>query len=226
MAHQLVIRGGAVVDGTGAAIRQADIAIDDGIISAVGKVAGRPDGGRRGIPGTALHEGIKWGWESIHTPSLTATRDELVGIAREIGAGSCGVLQAVADFVDVEAEFALLLDMVKASGRPLSISTMQTDARPDGWRRLLELITEAADGGFAMRGQVAPRAVGILMGLQSTTNPFARTAAYRQVAALPLTQKVAAWIVAGKVVLRDGEHTGQLPGKLIRGAQTSPTVAA
>lgn len=34
--HDLVIRGGTVVDGTGAASRAADVAIDDGVISAVG----------------------------------------------------------------------------------------------------------------------------------------------------------------------------------------------
>ena len=43
MGHDLVIRGGSVVDGTGAAARSADIAIDGGLITAVGKVeaAGR-----------------------------------------------------------------------------------------------------------------------------------------------------------------------------------------
>ncbi len=38
MAHDLVIRGGTVVDGTGAESRTADVAIDDGRITAVGKV--------------------------------------------------------------------------------------------------------------------------------------------------------------------------------------------
>ena len=41
MPHDLVIRGGRVVDGSGAAARSADIAIDDGVITAVGKVDGR-----------------------------------------------------------------------------------------------------------------------------------------------------------------------------------------
>jgi N-acyl-D-aspartate/D-glutamate deacylase len=40
MAHDLVIRNGNVVDGTGADARTADIAIDDGIITAVGVVEG------------------------------------------------------------------------------------------------------------------------------------------------------------------------------------------
>ena len=46
MPHDLVIRSGRVVDGSGADARTADIAIDDGVITAVGKVDGR---GRREV---------------------------------------------------------------------------------------------------------------------------------------------------------------------------------
>ena len=76
----------------------------------------RPDGrlAREGIAAGALgfttsrtvnHKSA----DGRHTPSLTATRDELVGIATEIGAAGRGVLQGVADFDDLEAEFRLLL---------------------------------------------------------------------------------------------------------------------
>src|SRR2546423_2968511 len=127
----LVIRGGTVVDGTGAPARTADVAITDGIVTEVGRVDGTarqeidadgllvtpgfvdihthydgqitwdplltpscwhgvttvvmgncgvgfapvaPDRrewlgalmeGVEGIPGTALHEGIRWAWESV-----------------------------------------------------------------------------------------------------------------------------------------------------------------
>ena len=38
--YDLVIRGGTVADGTGAALREADIAVADGRIAAVGAVQG------------------------------------------------------------------------------------------------------------------------------------------------------------------------------------------
>jgi N-acyl-D-aspartate/D-glutamate deacylase len=129
--HDLVIRGGTLVDGTGAAPREGDLAIDGGRIAALGRVSqrGREEIDARGqvvtpgfvdvhthydgqatwdplltpscwhgvttlvmgncgvgfapvrpgqqdfliglmegvedIPGTALHEGIRWGWETF-----------------------------------------------------------------------------------------------------------------------------------------------------------------
>jgi len=65
------------------------------------------------------------------TPSLTAGPDELIGIAREIGRSGRGVFEMVADFVDLDAEFALLRGMVEASGRPMSISVAQNETRSE-----------------------------------------------------------------------------------------------
>ena len=49
--HDIVIRGGLVVDGTGAEPVQADVAIPDGIIQAVGNVDGA---GREEIDASGL----------------------------------------------------------------------------------------------------------------------------------------------------------------------------
>ena len=65
------------------------------------------------------------------TPTLTADADELLGIARAVGATGTGVLQAVSDFDDVDAEFALFRAMAEAAGRPLSFSLAGID-EPSG----------------------------------------------------------------------------------------------
>ena len=60
--HDLVIRNGLVVDGTGAPARQADIAIDDGVVAAVGEVN---DLGREEIDADGLL--VTPGFVDIHT---------------------------------------------------------------------------------------------------------------------------------------------------------------
>ena len=59
--HDLVIKGGRVVDGTGASARTADVAIDGGTITAVGKVGA----GRRTIDADGLL--VTPGFVDIHT---------------------------------------------------------------------------------------------------------------------------------------------------------------
>ncbi|MCU1464666.1 MAG: putative hydrolase [Actinomycetia bacterium] len=331
--HDLVIRGGTVVDGTGAAARTADVAVAGGVITAVGRVDGSAshtidadgllvtpgfvdihthyDGqaswgermipsswhgvttvvtgncgvgfapvrprdhdrlielmeGVEDIPGTVLHEGLTWSWQSFpefldalggrsfdvdvavqvphgalrlhvmgergarreaasaediatmaatargaidagalgfttsrtlnhrtsrgeYTPTLTADADELVGIANAIGETGRGVLQVVSDFGDVDAEFAIFRRMAEESGRPLSFSLVQV--RGDGYRRQLELLTDANADGVAMTGQVAPRAVGLILGLECTLHPLLTNPVYREISALPLAERVAA----------------------------------
>ncbi len=62
MTHDLVIRNGVVVDGTGAKRFGADVAIDDGVITEVGPVTGA---GRREID--ADGQIVSPGWVDIHT---------------------------------------------------------------------------------------------------------------------------------------------------------------
>ncbi|WP_374579181.1 amidohydrolase family protein [Phenylobacterium sp.] len=60
--YDLVIRGGLVVDGTGAPARQADVAVSGGLIAKVGAV---PEPGRREIDAKGLL--VTPGWVDIHT---------------------------------------------------------------------------------------------------------------------------------------------------------------
>ncbi|MDP1627223.1 amidohydrolase family protein [Parvibaculum sp.] len=60
--HDLIIRGGTLVDGTGAPARVADVAIDNGIVTEVGTVTGTA---KREIDATGLV--VTPGWVDIHT---------------------------------------------------------------------------------------------------------------------------------------------------------------
>jgi N-acyl-D-aspartate/D-glutamate deacylase len=125
------------------------------------------------------------------TPSLTATAEELVGISRRFGEAGAGVFEIVSDFPDPEAEWELLREMVAASGRPMSVSIAQSDVSPDAWRGSLRRLEEANAAGLPMRGQVAARAIGTLLGLEATIHPFLSHPSFAEIAALPLAAKVA-----------------------------------
>lgn len=333
--HDLIIRAGTVIDGTGAPPRTADVAVGDGIVTEVGRITesaqrvidadgalvipgivdihAHYDGqatwderlqpsswhgvttvvmgncgvgfapvhdndhdrlvelmeGVEDIPGAALHEGLSWKWNSFgefldavdarphdidlaaqvphgalrlnvmgerganheeatpadiaamaelaregieegglgfttsrtrnhrtstgaYTPTLTAAPEELIGIAEGVGSTGTGVLQVVSDFLDPDAEFDMLRRMVERSGRPISISVARSPLVPDAYRTLLDHITAANADGLTMTGQVAPRAVGLILGLECTLNPFMTTRTYRHLADLPLAAKVEA----------------------------------
>lgn len=331
----LVVRGGELIDGTGAPARAGDVAVHDGIVAEVGEVTGSgtreidADGalvipgivdihahydgqatwearmqpsswhgvttvvmgncgvgfapvhdadhdqlielmeGVEDIPGAALHEGLAWDWNSFaefldavdahphdidvaaqvphgalrlhvmgerganhedatpsdiaamaelardgiaagglgfttsrtrnhktstgaYTPTLTAAPDELIGIAEGVGAAGTGVLQVVSDFLDVDDEFATLRQMVTRSGRPMSISVARNPMLPDAYRSILDHITAANDDGLTMTGQVAARAVGLILGLELTLHPFLTNSVYAEIADRPLGERVAA----------------------------------
>ncbi len=119
------------------------------------------------------------------TPTLTAAREELVGIARAIGRTGKGVLQVVSDFPDFDTEMATFKEMMRASGRPLSVSLAQ--ARPgSGYRRSLKALEEANREGLQMRAQVAARAIGLLIGLEGSVNPLRGSDTYGQFEHLPI----------------------------------------
>ncbi len=92
MAHDLVIRGGSVVDGTGTAAVTADVAIDDGRVTAVGHVADR---GRRELDADGAV--VTPGWVDIHSHyDGQATWDEELAPSSHHGVttlvtGNCGV---------------------------------------------------------------------------------------------------------------------------------------
>uniref|UniRef100_UPI0025E0248A N-acyl-D-amino-acid deacylase family protein n=1 Tax=Novosphingobium sp. TaxID=1874826 RepID=UPI0025E0248A len=335
--YDLVIRGGTLADGTGAALREADVAIKDGRIAAVGSVSGSGDEeidargqlvtpgfvdihthydgqatwdqrlapsswhgvttavmgncgvgfapvrlkdhdrlielmeGVENIPGAALHEGLRWDWQSFPeyldtlaarsfdidvcaqlphgalrvfvmgergaalepatpadiaemrslteaamragaigfstsrtinhrtvtgdpTPSLRASEAELMGIAMGIKDAGSGVIEMISDFdtPDLASEFAMIRRLIEASGRPLSLSLAQAHGKPEGWRALLGLVEAAADEGLPICGQVAPRPIGVLYGLQASLNPFSSLGAYREIADRPHAERLAA----------------------------------
>lgn len=337
----LVIRGGTVIDGTGAAPRTADVAVDGGRIVEVGRVSGRGDReidadgllvtpgfvdvhthfdgqatwdpilapssnhgvttvamgncgvgfapaapsshawlismleGVEDIPGTALAEGLTWDWESFpeyldalggmrraidvaahvpHAPirayvmgkrgadpsehptdielvrmtslvgealdagavgfatsrtevhrtsdgdrlgTLRAGARELLAIA-DVMATKGGVIQLISDTVQsadaefAEREMALIESLARTSGRALSFTVQQSSVAPDRWREVLARIASWRIEGLDVTAQVAPRTIGLLLGLEASRTPFFACPSFADVARLPLAARVSA----------------------------------
>jgi N-acyl-D-aspartate/D-glutamate deacylase len=126
------------------------------------------------------------------TPSLRATEAELTGIAQGLADAGTGVIEMISDFnaPDLQTEWSMIRRIVEASGRPLTLSLAQGHGSANGWRAILQLIENASRDGLPIKAQVAPRPIGVLLGLQGTINPFITHAAYREIHDKPLAEKV------------------------------------
>lgn len=128
--------------------------------------------------------------EGNPVPTHDAARGELVGIATEMGKAGAGVLQVVSDFPNMDVEFETLREMSRKAGRPLSVSLAQSDVKPAMYEEVLSRLETANRDGLEMRAQVANRPVGLLLGLQGSVHPFITYPSYRQIAELPLAERV------------------------------------
>ncbi|KAI9015952.1 hypothetical protein DFJ74DRAFT_678901 [Hyaloraphidium curvatum] len=126
------------------------------------------------------------------TPTLRAAEDELSGIAagmKEVGAG---IIELVSDWFQPKEEFDILKRVAESSGRPaLFLLTENHDDPKKKWKTLLQLSDDAAAQGVPIRPVFPPRAVGVLLGLLGSANPFVGTATFKTIAHLPLEEKVA-----------------------------------
>lgn len=166
--HDIVIRGGQVVDGTGALRRRADVAIDGGRVVAVGTVR---DAGRRTID--AEGRIVSPGFVDVHThldvqgfwdPTLSPS--PLHGVTTVLG-GNCGFTVAP---LDATAADYLMRMLSRVEGMPLR--SLQSGV-PWDWRTTAEFLdrldgTLAVNAGF-MVGHSAIRRVA--MGPAATERP-------------------------------------------------------
>lgn len=153
---------------------------------AVGFSTGRSD----------LHRSADGDW----TPSSEATAAELTGIGQALQGLDYGVLQAVNDF-DLERgdptafdkEWNIIDAYARSSGgRPFSMSLMQRDFAPKQWRQIIEKAEGSKQDGVDFHLQVAPRGIGITLGLNCTFHPFMGFPSYKKIHDLPLADRVAA----------------------------------
>lgn len=127
-------------------------------------------------------------------PSLHSEEAELKALALGLRDAGAGVFQIIPDIIgDMRREFALMRRLAETAERPLSFTLLQMPTGdPEAWRTALALLKQANDDGLAMKAQVFPRPVGVLLGLDLSFHPFSLHPSYRPIAHLSLAERVKA----------------------------------
>jgi N-acyl-D-amino-acid deacylase len=126
-------------------------------------------------------------------PSVSTEDSEILALADGLSDADAGVFQLVPNTEKTpEDQFALLREIARRSGRPVSFSFMQNPHQPGGWRTLVAGLASAKEEGLTIRGQVLPRPTGALLGLELSLHPFSLNPSFRPIADLPLADKVRA----------------------------------
>jgi len=128
--------------------------------------------------------------EGQHTPTLRAEEAELAAIAEAVGSTGMGWLQVISDFDDLDDEFAMLRRLVQKAHRPMTLTVLQRDAKPEAWRQVMDHVASANRDGLKITGQVIGRPTGIMLGFEITQNPFFGRPSWMKISKLPLAEKL------------------------------------
>lgn len=130
--------------------------------------------------------------------TLRAREPELLTLASVLRARGKGVFQFLSDSYRTTdddfaaSEDALTAAFARASGRPVSYTVQQDVEAPERWRELMALAASLNAQGLDVKAQVAPRPIGVLLGLDASACIFTPARAYARVSRLPLAERLVA----------------------------------
>ena len=124
-------------------------------------------------------------------PGRYSRAEELIGIGQAMGRAGHGNFGLISDFEDEAAEFELLTKVGQDSARPVWFLLTDRSADPERWRRLVAGAKKARTQGAQMSAQIAGRPVGVILGLNTSLNPFSVRAAYKTIEHLPAAERLA-----------------------------------
>ncbi len=129
-------------------------------------------------------------------PSYDAAGEELEEIARGVVDGGGGLLQFVPDLPagGYQPVLQTVFDVAADVGLPLTFTMVVTNMGEPSWPDAVTMIEKANEKAAAdsrVTAQLLPRPIGLVIGLQLTGNPFVLYPSYREIAHLPLAERVA-----------------------------------
>jgi N-acyl-D-amino-acid deacylase len=132
--------------------------------------------------------------ESGHPiPSYDAGHDEIEAIARGVKDAGGGLIQFVPDLVagDYEPALQTVFDVAADVGLPVTFTLAIGNAGPAFFEDAMRMVEKANSNGGEITAQVFPRPIGLVIGLELSGNPFVMYPSYREIAHLPLAERVA-----------------------------------
>ncbi|MDG4663426.1 amidohydrolase family protein [Mycobacterium sp. 236(2023)] len=126
-------------------------------------------------------------------PSYEAEYAEIEAIARGVDDAGGGLLQFVPDLMagDYEGALKAVFDVASEVGLPVTFTLAIGNAGPPIHLDALRMVEKANADGGDVTGQIFPRPIGLVLGLDLSGNPFVMYPSYREIAGLPLADKVA-----------------------------------
>lgn len=123
---------------------------------------------------TMLHRAL----DGEPVPGTFAGSEEIVSLGRAVADAGGAVVEVASDIGlgGLEGNFGKDIDWMRElaseHGLTVTYALTQADRVPDQWRDLLELSSAPIDGEGRVVAQIAGRPAGLLLGLQTSLNPF------------------------------------------------------
>ncbi|OBJ48879.1 amidohydrolase family protein [Mycobacterium sp. 1423905.2] len=126
-------------------------------------------------------------------PSYDAAREEIEEIAKGVVDGGGGLLQFVPDIPagGYQPVLQTVFDVAEDVGLPVTFTLVVANAGDPTWPDAINMVEKANAAGGDITAQLLPRPIGLIIGLQLTANPFVLYPSYREIAHLPLAERVA-----------------------------------
>ncbi|KZS66784.1 N-acyl-D-amino-acid deacylase family protein [Mycobacterium pseudokansasii] len=125
-------------------------------------------------------------------PSYEAAREEIEEIARGVVDGGGGLLQFVPDIPagGYQPVLQMVFDVAEDVRLPVTFTLVVANTGDPTWPDAITMIEKANGAGGDITAQLLPRPIGLIIGLQLSANPFVLYPSYREIAHLPLAQRV------------------------------------
>jgi N-acyl-D-aspartate/D-glutamate deacylase len=126
-------------------------------------------------------------------PTYGAAQDEISAITQGVADGGGGLIQFVPDIPagGYESVLQQVFEAAADAKLPVTFSLATGNSGDPIWPDAITLIEKYNAAGGDITAQMFPRPIGLVIGLELTGNPFVFYPSYREIADLPLAERVA-----------------------------------